>query len=75
MSSRLQSLHRRPIPTAPTCPGGTRSPWRGAGLPYYEIDDDESKHALELEEFAWEFGHQEVSNAWVLLDEDDEMVA
>ena len=34
---------------------------------YYEIDDEESKHALALEEF----GHQEVANAWVLLDEDD----
>ena len=34
---------------------------------YYEIDDEESKHALALDEF----GHQEVANAWVLLDEDD----
>ena len=33
----------------------------------YEIDEEESKHALALEEF----GHQEVANAWVLLDEDD----
>ena len=38
---------------------------------YYEIDDDESKHALGLEEF----GHQEVANPWVLLDEDDGVAA
>ena len=31
---------------------------------YYEIDDDESKHNLQLAEH----GHQEVPNAWVLLE-------
>ena len=44
--------------------------WRGGkGEPanffvYYEIDDDESKHNLQLAEH----GHQEVPNAWVLLE-------
>ena len=37
---------------------------------YYEIDDDESKHELRLEEY----GHQEVVNAWVLLEEAAEEV-
>ena len=32
---------------------------------YYEIDEDESKHALSLDDY----GHQEVANAWVLLEE------
>ena len=31
---------------------------------YYELDDDESKHNLQLAEH----GHQEVPNAWVLLE-------
>ena len=31
---------------------------------YYEIDDDESKHALSLKDY----GHKEVMNAWVLLE-------
>ena len=31
---------------------------------YYEIDDDESKHALAL----GEHGYQEVPGAWVLLE-------
>ena len=31
---------------------------------YYEIDDDESKHALALSEH----GHQEAPDAWVLLE-------
>ncbi len=31
---------------------------------FYEIDEDESKHALSLDEY----GHQEVTNAWVLLE-------
>ena len=30
---------------------------------YYEIDDDESKHALSLDEY----GQKEATNAWVLL--------
>ena len=32
---------------------------------YYEIDEDESKHKLELKEL----GHQEVPGAWVLLEQ------
>ena len=32
---------------------------------YYEFDEDESKHALALEEY----GRREAPNAWVLLDE------
>ena len=32
-------------------------------LVYYEIDDDESKHALSLDEY----GQKEATNAWVLL--------
>ena len=32
---------------------------------YYEIDDDESKHALSMEEY----GQEEKTNAWVLLEE------
>ena len=32
----------------------------------YDIDEDESKHALALEEH----GHEEKPNAWVLLDVD-----
>ena len=35
---------------------------------YYEIDEDESKHALSLDEY----GHQEVTNAWVLLEAAEE---
>ena len=35
---------------------------------YYEIDDDESKHALALAEH----GHQEVPGAWVLLEREQE---
>ena len=31
---------------------------------YYEIDDDESKHVLTLEDY----GNEEVLNAWVLLE-------
>ena len=31
---------------------------------YYEIDEDESKHLLELEHH----GYQEMPNAWVLLE-------
>ena len=31
---------------------------------YYEIDDDESKHTLSLKDY----GHEEVLNAWVLLE-------
>ena len=34
----------------------------------YEIDEDESKHALSLDEY----GHQEVTNAWVLLEAAEE---
>ena len=30
---------------------------------YYEIDDDESKHTLSLDEY----GQREATNAWVLL--------
>ena len=30
---------------------------------YYEIDDDESKHALSLDEY----GQKETTSAWVLL--------
>ena len=33
---------------------------------YYEVDDDDSKHKLDLEDH----GHQEVPNAWVLLEEE-----
>ena len=33
----------------------------------YDIDEDESKHALALEEH----GHEEKPNAWVLLDVDN----
>lgn len=33
---------------------------------YYEIDEDESKHKLDLEEH----GHQEVPGAWVLLEKE-----
>ena len=32
---------------------------------YYEFDEDESKHALALEEY----GRREAPNAWVLLEE------
>ena len=32
---------------------------------YYEIDEDESKHALALEEY----GRREAPNAWLLLEE------
>ena len=35
---------------------------------YYEIDDDECKHALALEEY----GHAEQPNAWVLLEAEAE---
>ena len=31
---------------------------------YYELDDDESKHALSL----YEYGQSEATNAWVLLE-------
>ena len=31
---------------------------------FYEIDDDESKHELSLNEY----GHTDVVNAWVLLE-------
>ena len=31
---------------------------------YYEVDDDESKHALSMDEYGEEGG----SNAWVLLE-------
>ena len=34
---------------------------------YYEIDEEEAKHSLELVEH----GHQEVPNAWVLLDKEE----
>ena len=37
-------------------------------LIHYEIDDDESKHELRLDEY----GHQEVPNSWVLLEETTE---
>ena len=45
---------------------------RGHSVPanffvFYEIDEDKSKHALSLEEL----GHQEVTNAWVLLEKVD----
>ena len=45
---------------------------RGHSVPanffvFYEIDEDESKHALSLEKL----GHQEVANAWVLLEKVD----
>ena len=33
---------------------------------YYELDDDESKHALSLDEY----GQSEASNAWVLLEKE-----
>ena len=33
---------------------------------YYEIDDDESKHELSLDQY----GHQDAVNAWVLLEEE-----
>ena len=35
-------------------------------LSYYEIDDDESKHELSLDQY----GHQDAVNAWVLLEEE-----
>ena len=35
---------------------------------YYEIDEDESKHALALEK-SEEYGRREAPNAWVLLEE------
>ena len=31
---------------------------------YYELEDDESKHALSL----YEYGQSEATNAWVLLE-------
>ena len=48
-----------------------RAPHRGEAVPanffvYYEVDDDDSKHKLDLEDH----GHQEVPNAWVLLEEE-----
>ena len=33
---------------------------------FYEIDDDESKHALSLDEY----GQYEATNAWVLLEKE-----
>ena len=50
------------------------APWVEKGKPanffvYYEFDEDESKHALALEE---RYGRREAAgapNAWVLLDE------
>jgi hypothetical protein len=36
---------------------------------YYEIDEEEAKHSLELE--LVEHGHQEVPNASVLLDKEE----
>jgi len=34
---------------------------------FYEIDEDESKHALSLDEY----GQREAINAWVLLEKDE----
>ena len=33
---------------------------------HYEIDDDESKHALAMDEY----GQEEVANKWVLLEQE-----
>ena len=38
---------------------------------FYEIDDDESKHELSLDEY----GRKDVVNAWVLLEVDAQSVA
>ena len=34
---------------------------------YYEIDDDESKHALSLDEY----GQEEAKDSWVLLEQEE----
>ena len=52
---------------APTVTPGAPSIEKGEPANFfvhYEIDDDKSKHNLQLAEH----GHQEVPNAWVLLE-------
>ena len=57
---RVKTCNGRPIHVYPCC-----GKFTGANFfVYYEIDDDESKHALALAEH----GHQEKPNAWVLLE-------
>ena len=38
----------------------------GVVHPYYELDEDESKHLLGLEEY----GHSDAPNAWLLLQQE-----
>ena len=37
---------------------------------FYEVDDDESKHALSLDEYR--YAQEEATNIWVLLEEASE---